>query len=89
MARIIEPFEQFFDGEGDPLTNGWLKFTETGTNLTDRDTFADVNLTIANTNPLQLDSEGRCPNVFGTGLYRVTLFQDDDSYPRDRDWETH
>jgi len=81
MARIIEPFEQFFDGDGDPLSGGWLKFTESGTNLTDKDTFADSAMTIANTNPLQLDSEGRCPNVFGTGTYRVTLYQNNEGVP--------
>lgn len=81
MSRIIEAFQMFLDGEGDPLSEGWLKFTESGTNLTDRDTFADVSLQIPNTNPLQLDSEGRCPNVFGTGNYRVTLYQYNPSSP--------
>jgi len=74
MPRVITPFEQFFDGEGNPLTEGYLQFTVSGTNATDKDTFADVNETIPNANPLALDAEGRCPNAFGTGSYRVTVF---------------
>ena len=77
MSRIISAFKQFFDDAGDPLVNGWLKFTISGTNNTDKDTFADVSEDIANANPLQLDAAGRCPNVFGSGSYRVTSFIDD------------
>jgi hypothetical protein len=73
MARILEAFKQFFDGNGDPLASGSLKFTVSGTNATDKDTFADTDETIPNTNPVILDAEGRVPNVFGTGSYRVTL----------------
>ena len=78
MPRVIEAFKQFFDGEGDPLIEGKLKFTVSGTNATDKDTYADVNETIANTNPVLLDSEGRAPNIFGSGSYRVTLYSSDD-----------
>lgn len=77
MSRIIEAFEQFFDGEGNPLIDGFLKFTVSGTNATDKDTFADSAQKIANTNPVPLDSEGRCPNVFGSGSYRITLYTSD------------
>lgn len=76
MARIIEAFAQFFDGSGDPLVDGFLKFNVTGTNNTDKATFADISETIANANPLQLDGEGRCPNVFGSGSYNVVSFKD-------------
>ncbi len=77
MPRIIDAFAQYFDGEGDPLIEGYLKFTVSGTNATDKDTFYDVNETVANANPLPLDSEGRAPNVFGSGQYRVTLYDTD------------
>lgn len=76
MARIIDAFTQFFDGSGTPLVDGWLKFNETGTNNTDKDTFADVNLQKPNANPVPLSAEGRCPNVFGTGSYNVISFAD-------------
>lgn len=81
MARIIDAFTQFFDGSGNPLVNGHLRFLESGTNNTDKNTFADINETIANANPLQLDGEGRAPNVFGTGTYNVILFKDDIATP--------
>jgi hypothetical protein len=74
MPRIIDAFSQFFDDNGDPLINGKLKFVESGTNNTDKDTFADINETIANTNPVILDGAGRCPNVFGTGSYNVISY---------------
>lgn len=73
MSRIIDPLEQFFDDAGDPLIDGLLYFYETGTN-TALDTFADVNLTTVNTNPLPLTAAGRCPNAYGYNrLYRVVL----------------
>jgi len=74
MARIIDPFAQFLDDNGDPLVDGFLKFVESGTNNTDKDTFADVNESIANANPVPLDGAGRCPNVFGTGAYNVISY---------------
>jgi len=74
MARIIDAFSQFFDDNGNPLVDGFLKFVESGTNNTDKDTFADVNEIIANANPVPLDGAGRCPNVFGTGAYNVISY---------------
>ncbi|GAH01982.1 unnamed protein product, partial [marine sediment metagenome] len=41
MPRVIDAFAQFFDDNGDPLVNGFLAFKESGTNNTDKDTFAD------------------------------------------------
>jgi hypothetical protein len=81
MARIIAAFTQFFDDNGDPLVDGWLKFNESGTNNTDKNTFADINETIPNANPLQLDGAGRCPNVFGTGAYNIISYQDNGGVP--------
>jgi hypothetical protein len=74
MARIIDAFTQFFDDNGDPLADGKLKFVESGTNNTDKDTFADINETIKNSNPVDLDGAGRCPNIFGTGTYNIISF---------------
>ena len=73
MARIIQAFSQFFDDNGDPLVDGFLQFYESGT-TTDKNTYADVNLSIANTNPVELSGAGRCRNVFGTGSYKVISF---------------
>ena len=74
MGRIIAAFAQFFDGDGDPLADGWLKFLESGSNNTLKNTFSDSVMQIPNTNPVQLDGEGRCPNVYGTGNYRVISY---------------
>ena len=77
MARIIEAFAQFFDNAGNPLIDGHLQFLESGTNNTDKTTFKDSGLTIPNTNPVRLDGAGRCPNVFGSGVYKAISFADD------------
>lgn len=78
MPRIIDAFTQFFDDNGDPLVNGKLRFFVSGTNNTDKDTFADINETIPNTNPVILSATGRCPNVFGAGSYNVISYTSDD-----------
>lgn len=82
MGRVIPAFSQFFDGNGDPVVNGWLQFLVSGSNNTPKNTYADKNYQIANANPLQLDAEGRCPDVFGLGDYRVISFLND---PEDED----
>ncbi|MBL4795942.1 MAG: hypothetical protein JKY50_00860 [Oleispira sp.] len=81
MARIIDAFTQFFDNAGDPLIYGKLKFLESGTNNTDKNTFKDAALTpgMENTNPVILDGAGRLAfSVSGTGTYNVILFDSDD-----------
>lgn len=74
MSRVIAAFAQFFDGSGAPLANGFLKFLISGTVNTEKNTYADVNQTLPNANPLQLDGEGRCPNAFGQGIYKIILY---------------
>ena len=78
MARVLDAFTQFFDGNGDPLVSGKLYFYESGTNNTDKATYADISESIPNTNPVILDGEGRCPNVFGTGAYNIVSTSSDD-----------
>ena len=75
MSRVIAPFAQFFDSAGDPLEDGWLLFLVSNTNNTEKDTYADVNESVPNANPVQLSGEGRCPDVFGQGVYRVALYE--------------
>ena len=81
MPRVIDAFAQFFDDNGNPLVNGFIAFKESGTNNTDKDTFADINETIANANPVPLDGAGRCPNVFGTGTYNAISYEEDVNNP--------
>jgi len=75
MSRVLPAFSQFFDDAGDPLENGWLRFLISDTNNSDKNTFNDADQTILNANPLQLDAAGRCPDVFGQGIYRIVLYE--------------
>ncbi len=74
MASLFTPFQQFFDGNGDPLAAGTLSFFNQGTTSVKQDTFSDASLTNPNANPVVLDGEGRLPNIiFGSGVYKVFL----------------
>lgn len=77
MARLINPFEQFFDGGGDPLFQGKLYFYESGSSSAAKGTFADSAEAIPNSNPVILTADGRAPNIFGSGAYRVILTDKD------------
>tara|TARA_R110000764_G_scaffold84391_1_gene165046 strand:+ start:7274 stop:9157 length:1884 start_codon:yes stop_codon:yes gene_type:complete len=67
MTRLIDALEQVF------LPNGLLDFYETGGSTVRKTTYADAEQTIANDNPVVLNGDGRVPNVFGSGVYRVVL----------------
>ena len=73
MSRLINAFEQFFDGAGNPLVGGQIHFFESGSSTVRKATFSDSGETSANTNPVLTNGDGRCPNVFGTGSYRAVL----------------
>lgn len=77
MPRSTDPRPQYFDAAGDPLVNGKMYFYESGTS-TLKTTYADVNLSIANTNPVILSADGRLPNVFFEGSVRQVLTNKDD-----------
>ena len=72
MARFGIIGDQYFDDAGDPLIAGKLFFYDSGT-LTAKDTFSDVNLSIANTNPVILTAAGRQPDIFFNGSAKVIL----------------
>lgn len=64
MAVNLSPIgngQQFFDNTGLPL-NGGLIYTYQAGSTTPLATYTDVNGTIANSNPIVLDSSGRPPN---------------------------
>lgn len=84
MARFGSIGTQYFDNAGDPLISGKLSFFESGTS-TDKDTFADVDLTITNTNPVILTAAGRQPNIFFSGTARVILTESDGTQIEVRD----
>ena len=86
MSRFIDPFPQYIY-EGDIVTNGYMYFLEPGTtgfnNADLKDTWSDPGFTVLNTNPIQLDGDGRVPDVFLQGNYRVALY----TYPGIQDGE--
>ena len=73
MARLINGFKQFFDSSGKPLAYGLIDFFESGSPSVRKPTYADIDETIPNENPVVLYGDGRCPNVFGTGTYNAIL----------------
>lgn len=77
MPRFINPSTQYTDAAGDPLAAGLLYFFDSGTNDT-KATFADINETIANEQPLVLTADGRVPNCFYSGAAKVILTNADD-----------
>lgn len=72
MARFGDLDTQYFDDGGDPLVNGKVYFYESGT-TTLKATYADVNLSIPNTNPVILTASGRQPNIFFDGVAKAVL----------------
>lgn len=71
--RFYSPNQQFADNTGLPYAGGSLAFYASGTS-TPLATYSDSALTIANTNPVVLDSAGRAGNIFLQNLaYKVVL----------------
>ena len=71
MARFGD-FDQYLDNAGDPLVSGKIYFYESGT-TTFKNTYADINNSIPNTNPVILTAAGRQPNVFFDGVAKAIL----------------
>ena len=77
MGRIINPYQQYLDAEGNVLSNGRLTFYENGT-TTPKIIYSDAALTIEQNNPYTLDGSGRIiGDVWLDGTYSV-LVQDSD-----------
>jgi hypothetical protein len=76
MARFGD-FDQYLDNAGDPLVSGKIYFYESGT-TTFKTTYADVNNSIPNTNPVILTAAGRQPNVFFDGVAKAVLTNSSD-----------
>jgi len=71
-AAILPPAKTtFFDQNGNPLTSGTIDFYIPGT-TTRKTTWQDAAATIANTNPVVLDSAGR-GLILGNGAYRQVV----------------
>ncbi len=76
MARFGD-FDQYLDNAGEPLVEGKLYFYESGT-TTPKTTFADINNSIPNTNPVLLSAAGRQPNIFFDGVAKCILANNSD-----------
>jgi hypothetical protein len=72
MTRFANPVPKYTDASGNFMPYGLLYFYDSGTN-SDKTTFADVNETIANTQPLLLNGDGSVPNCFYSGSAKVVL----------------
>jgi hypothetical protein len=81
MSRFINPVPQFFLNDGSIASSGKLEFFENGDYSTQKNTYNDSLMTIANTNPVSLDGQGRMPSCFGSGLYSVKFYSYDNTQP--------
>lgn len=77
MARLILPYQQVFDLNGDPLAGAKMYFYESGT-VTPKDTYSDEALTTPNTNPVIADSQGQFGDIFLSGAYSCKLTDSSD-----------
>ena len=74
MARIIDAFSQFLDGNGQPLANGYLQFFQNETAIPEP-TYNDPAQTIVNPVNVPLDGEGYMSlNAYASVLCTVKLF---------------
>lgn len=72
MSRFGTVGQQYFDSSGDPLSGGLLYFYEPGT-TTDKTTYSDNALSVANAQPYVLDSGGYQGDIFFAGEAKVVL----------------
>lgn len=82
--RFVNPAPRYFDNEGHLLSYGRLYFYEPGTKVA-KNTFSDPQLTVVNSNPVELFGDGLQPDIFGTGGYRVICTDQYDREIFDRD----
>jgi hypothetical protein len=85
MPRYISPQPQYFTDLGIPLTGGELYFYEPST-LIPKDTYSNAALSIPNTNPIVLATNGSpSVDIWLSGVYRVRLFDEDGNLQWDKD----
>ncbi|MHC4648102.1 MAG: hypothetical protein ACYTBJ_21795, partial [Planctomycetota bacterium] len=81
--RLKNPVPQFFDNDGSVLDGAQLFTYKSGTS-TLKDTFADPDEKIKNTNPI-ICPAGRVPNTFFSGTAKQVLLRANDSQVWERD----
>lgn len=76
-ALLPNAQQQFCDGNGAPLAGGQVYFYEVGT-TTPKATYQNQGLTVPNTNPVILDSNGRA-TIWGSGNFRQVVYDVNDN----------
>lgn len=72
-VRLVNPYFQWVSGSSVVYAGAKLSFYTTGT-TTPKATYSDANLSIANTNPVVADANGKFGDIFlTTGQYKVVL----------------
>jgi hypothetical protein len=80
ISRFTFPFYQGFSGSTGAVGSGWkLYFWESGSTSTALTTYSDSARTVAHSNPVVADANGRWPDIFlGDTNYNVELKDADD-----------
>lgn len=76
-VTCLDPLQQFFDNDGNPLARGLL-YTKDAVTLDDRAVYTDTEGTTPHDNPIELNSDGRPPQpIFYTqgAAYNLLLKQ--------------
>lgn len=76
-VTMTMPLFQFFDDNGVPLAGGKIYAYESGT-TTPKDTYTDSTEATPNSNPIVLDSAGRCPLPWINGSYKFIITDSND-----------
>lgn len=72
IARFGSLGTQYFDSDGNPLNFGFIQFYEPGT-TTPKTTYSDPAELTPNTDPVELEADGRQPNIFFSGPAKGVL----------------
>ena len=72
-ATVDNFFFYDFPAGAAPLENGEIDFFESGSSTVRKTTYSDAAETIPNANPLVIKGDGRVPDVYGSGTYRIVV----------------
>jgi len=80
MSGTLSPVgrQYFTDSNGDPLSGGKVYTYQAGTS-TPATTYSDVDLLVANANPIILDAAGRCVIYLASSSYKYVVYTSADS----------
>lgn len=73
MARFEGLAKRYTDSNGDPLSTAVIYFYEPGT-TTDKTVYQDSDLSIAHSQPVEIDADGLQPDIFFDGEAKAVLY---------------